>query len=62
MKRRAFITLLGGTVVARPHISFAQRNDKVRRIGVLANEPWPPLYAECSSLREAASDFDMKVT
>src|SRR2546428_12374794 len=54
MRRREFITLLGGAVAAWPHVARAQQADRMRRIGVLSGlaENDPEGQARVAAFRE----------
>jgi putative tryptophan/tyrosine transport system substrate-binding protein len=54
MRRREFITLLGGAVAAWPHVARAQQADRMRRIGVLSGlaENDPEGHARVAAFRE----------
>jgi putative ABC transport system substrate-binding protein len=59
MKRREFITLLGGTAAAWPLAARAQRPDRVRRIGVLMPfaENEPEGQARVKAFRQGLADL-----
>src|SRR5450830_119320 len=52
MRRRDFISLIGGAAIAWPQSLIAQGRKKLQLIGILANEAWPPLDGLRNELRE----------
>jgi putative ABC transport system substrate-binding protein len=64
MRRRDFVTLLGGAAVSWPLAARAQQANKARRIGVLMGpaESDPEAQSEITVFRRALRDLGWKVT
>ena len=52
MDRRAFIIVVGGSILAAPLAAGAQPSEKVVTIGILAIEAWPPIDSFRQGLRD----------
>jgi putative ABC transport system substrate-binding protein len=59
LRRREFITLLGGAVVAWPKVTVAQQPDRLRRIGMLTviAEDDPTAKARVAALRQGLEEL-----
>jgi putative ABC transport system substrate-binding protein len=52
MRRRDFLSLLGGSAVAWPGLGFAQQARTPKRVGLIANSPLPPVNRFRETLRK----------